>query len=263
MDGSSEEHDLAGAMTETQARDLIKAAFTDPSAKAIRVTFVVGGGKLVRSRYDADLAKWLTSELRALGYEEDRGAALGSAGVWKHQHDTGANLMYLHVFPKLAGASSGAAGSSAGAAGGAGSAAGGAGSGAGSAASPALTAGTPENTVLTCPMEQLKKAVASRVVSYAQKKRLHAFLVDFGKRLEAHEVTMVASAKPLPPDAQAEYELCGKDDLAEKAAWVQGEMKSAVAAGALTAAEKEKVSCPACRALCCTAQAQASWQTRM
>lgn len=238
-DGSSEEHDLAGAMTEVQARDLIKAAFSDSSAKAIRITFVVGGGKLVRSRYDVDLAKWLTSELRALGYEEDRGAALGSAGVWKHQHDTGANLMYLHVFPKLA-----AAGGSGAAAGGAGSAAaGGAGSGSASAAaaSPALVAGTPENTVLTCPQEQFKKAVASRVVSYAQKKRLHAFLADFVKRLEAHEATMVTSAKPLPPDAQAEYELCGKDDLAEKAAWLQGEMKAAVAAGALTAAEKEKV----------------------
>jgi len=82
--------DLAG-FTQEQAADLIHRAFQDPiESDAFRVTFVIGGGKLVRARYDEQLPKWLGAALRVLGYAEDRGAALGSQAVFKQQHDTGA-----------------------------------------------------------------------------------------------------------------------------------------------------------------------------
>ena len=42
----------------------------------VRFTFVVGGGKLVRSKYDEDLPKWITAALREIGFSEDRSAAL-------------------------------------------------------------------------------------------------------------------------------------------------------------------------------------------
>lgn len=59
------------------------------------------GGKLVRSRYDEDLSRWLCTALRELGYEEDRSAAetFDSQGKFKQQHDTGQNLKYLIVYP--------------------------------------------------------------------------------------------------------------------------------------------------------------------
>ena len=94
-------HDLAG-FTEAQAHDFVTATFAEPhpacecgtahcwfvcnsvlddtsecttpcAAKPLRFTFIIGGGKLVRSKYDEQLGKWLTAELRRVGYEEDKG----------------------------------------------------------------------------------------------------------------------------------------------------------------------------------------------
>lgn len=69
----------------------------------IRLTFITGAGKLGRQRYDPDAAKAVTSTLRELGYEEDRGAScvVECAGSFKLQHDTGKNLKTVVVFPKL------------------------------------------------------------------------------------------------------------------------------------------------------------------
>ena len=41
----------------------------------IKITFVVGGGKLVRSKYDENLPKFCVSALRELNYNEDKSAA--------------------------------------------------------------------------------------------------------------------------------------------------------------------------------------------
>ena len=69
----------------------------------VRVSFLVGAGKLGRQKYDKDLAKTLVGALRALGFDEDQGASCipQCQGFFKHQHDTGRNLMLLHVFPKI------------------------------------------------------------------------------------------------------------------------------------------------------------------
>jgi len=239
--GEGEEFDLAGSMNEAQARELIRSAFTEPlTCKPCKLTFIVGGGKAVRSRYDEALPKWLSSELRALKYEEDKSAALGDQGSFKHQHDTGANLIYLHVYPIVVVSEAGAAGAGAGSGGEGRAGAGGSGSAAG--VGPAgLALESPEYTLLTCPLDQFQKAVAAKVVSYAQKKRLAALLGDYEKRLETHEAKMIATAAPLSATEQAEYDLSTREALAEKSAWLQKEMKDQVAAGRLTAPEREKV----------------------
>ena len=41
----------------------------------IKITFVVGGGKLVRSKYDDNLPKFCVSALRELNYNEDKSSA--------------------------------------------------------------------------------------------------------------------------------------------------------------------------------------------
>eukprot|EP01032_Pedospumella_encystans_P028102 gene28102-31744_t len=67
---TSEQFDLGG-YTELRATDLIKSAFSSPltePTKMIRFTFVVGGGKLVRSKYNDDLSKWMIAALREVGY---------------------------------------------------------------------------------------------------------------------------------------------------------------------------------------------------
>ena len=54
------------------------AAFSNPltaPTEMIRCTFVVGGGKLVRSKYSEDLPKWMAMALRDINYSEDRSAA--------------------------------------------------------------------------------------------------------------------------------------------------------------------------------------------
>ena len=65
----NEQFDLGG-YTADRARQLMIDCFTAPlpnPKEMIRLTFVVGGGKLVRSRYDDELTKWCTSALREIG----------------------------------------------------------------------------------------------------------------------------------------------------------------------------------------------------
>lgn len=83
-------------------------AFSQPFQldQMIRITFVVGAGKLGRSKYDAKTGMHVTSALKELGFVEDRGASCVNecAGSYKSQHDTGKNLFTVVVFPKLAAA---------------------------------------------------------------------------------------------------------------------------------------------------------------
>ena len=63
---ASEQFDLGG-YTESRATDLVKAAFSKPleaPSKMISIKFVVGGGKLVRSKYNDDLTKWMVAAFR-------------------------------------------------------------------------------------------------------------------------------------------------------------------------------------------------------
>ena len=71
----------------------------------IRITFVVGAGKLSRQKYDEKAMLAVTSTLKQIDYVEDRGASCVNecGGCYKTQHDTGKNLFTVVVFPRLAG----------------------------------------------------------------------------------------------------------------------------------------------------------------
>eukprot|EP00899_Mesostigma_viride_P022800 jgi/Mesvir1/3704/Mv14990-RA.1 len=106
-DGRSEVVHLPGYDRE-RAKELLHAAFSAPlpipaSVPMVKFTFVVGGGKLCRQQYPDDLQKNVVAELRELGYVEDKSASLvrEAAGTYKTQHDTGQNLKYVHVFPRV------------------------------------------------------------------------------------------------------------------------------------------------------------------
>jgi len=100
----SETFDL-GSQSVTTITNTIRNAFAEDFSleEMIRITFVTGAGKQARSRYDDGAAKAVTSTLRELGYEDDRGAScvMECGGSFKLQHDTGKNLKTVVVFPKV------------------------------------------------------------------------------------------------------------------------------------------------------------------
>lgn len=230
--------DLAG-YTKDQADALMKACFTDAFAttRPVRVTFIMGGGKSVRSRYDEDLGKFMATALREIGFSEDRSAALGDAGVFKQQHDIGQNLMYMHVFPKItkAAPATSANGGSSSATSGAGSSGGSSTGGPGEGES---ASGLTENQtrVIVSEMPEFKKMVPSMIGSWAQKRRAATFMQETMKKLEDIE-SALAMRKALSPAEQALFELCTRDTIEEKLTWLQGEIKTMVAENKLTFAE--------------------------
>jgi hypothetical protein len=167
--------DLAG-FNEQQATDLVVSAFSEvhPAAVPLRFTFIIGGGRLVRARYDEQLGKWLCGALRKLSYDDDKGASLGSQGAFKMQHDTGQNLIYLHVFPKIAGAATAAAGT-------------GEGGSVGSSSSAGGALSTSLARVIESSDIDFPRLVASRVAPWSQKRRLLGLLAPLAARLEEIE----------------------------------------------------------------------------
>lgn len=69
----------------------------------VRFSFLVGGGQKMRQKYDADCGKHMSTALRAIGFEEDRGASedLACQGSFKQAHDTDKNIMTMHIFPRI------------------------------------------------------------------------------------------------------------------------------------------------------------------
>jgi polyhydroxyalkanoate synthesis regulator phasin len=219
---TSEQFDLGG-YTEQRAADLMKSAFSSPltePTKMVKFTFVVGGGKLVRSKYNDDLSRWLISALRDIGFTEDRSAAetFDSQGTFKQQHDTGQNLKYLIVYPFVQCANKGASGGE-------------------SAAEKPVDTSSPEYIVCACESATFKDMVASKVTSYKQKKHLLQILQASSDRFKEVEAKLV-SGSPLTPAEQAIYDSNSGAD-AEKITWLQGEIKHMVDEGKLTAAEKQ------------------------
>ena len=120
----------------------------------VKFTFIVGGGKLVRQKYNDDLPKWMATALRDVGYSEDRSAAetFDSQGTFKQQHDTGQNLKYVIVYPHVTCSSAGKAS---------------AGTDASSDGGAVLDTNTPEYIVTACELATFKDIVNSKVNSMA------------------------------------------------------------------------------------------------
>ena len=217
-----ERHDLAG-FTQVQAAELVHSAFgktSPPFPLPLRFTFIVGGGRLVRAKYNDDLLKWLTAALREAGFEDDRGASIGSSLSYKRQEDTDQNLVYLHVFPafKVAAATETE-------------------SGGGNAASLAAVAPpTPSARVISCTFAEFSKLVNSRVLTYNEKRRCASVLTGALLKLDDFE-SRLASRVTLTPSELDEYGELSRETLVEKAAWLQSEIKAQVVSRRLSARE--------------------------
>jgi len=233
-----EREDLAG-YTQPQVQALVAAAFSEPhpSPDPIRFTFIIGGGKLVRSKYSEELGKWLCAALRELGYEDDRGAALGAQRAYKTQHDLGQNLIYLHVFPARVPPPAPAGAAAAGA--GASDVAGERGTAAGVGAAGAVPE-TPLARCLSASLADFAGLLKGRVAAWSHRRQLLAQLQAALRRLDATEAKMVARQR-LEPAEQAEYEAADRPALEEKVALLTAESKAQVAAGGLTVAERATV----------------------
>jgi len=222
------EYDLAG-YTEAQVTSLMQAAFTEPVALStmLRHTFVVGGGKKVRQKYDDKLPKWTAAALRAMGYAEDQAAAteISCAASYKQQHDTGQDLKFFHVYPRATLTTA---------------AAGGSGGAEESGSSSLASLGSPSYLATACAFETFKKMVAAKTQSWSQRKRLAGELKASSEQLTALEAKMMA-AKPLTAEEQELYDLTSTEALAEKVAWLEVQLKAMVEAGTLTAGEKQQL----------------------
>ena len=100
---------------------------------------------------------------------------------------------------------------------------------------------SPTYVLTACSLDQLKRLVPSKLASYSQRKRALGVLTAAESRLEALETQMITMARALTAAEQEEYDVTTREALGEKAAWLQGEVKAQVAAGKLTALERERV----------------------
>lgn len=220
---ASEQFDLGG-YTEQRSQDLIRNAFSTPlpaPTEMIRFQFIVGGGKLVRSRYPEELPKWVTAALRDSGFTEDRSAAetFDSQGTYKMQHDTGQNLKYVLVYPFVACANQKAAPQI--------------------ATKPEENQTTPEYLVLACESAIFKDMVDSKISSYSQKKKALKFLQDKAEECKALEDKLISGAK-LSDKEQSQYDLYSGSDI-EKITYLQNCIKEMVDKGSLTEREKNEL----------------------
>lgn len=226
----SDEYDLAN-YTESRVKELMIAAFSAPltgPTAMIRCTFIAGGGKLVRVKYSDDLPKWILSALRDIGFTEDRSAAetYDSQSTFKQQHDTGQNLKYVIVYPRVACASSGANKVAAK-------------DSESSASAAPLDIKTPEYMAAAAALDTFRHMATSKCESWRQKKRMLKVLQDAAEVFAAIEAKLCSGAA-LDAREQALYESNSGQD-AEKLAWLQGEIKAMSEGGKLLASEKEEL----------------------
>ena len=92
---SNTEYELMGYGADT-CNALASAALDKPLPlkEMIRFSFVVGGGKKVRQKYNDALPALLSDALKKIGFAEDRGASQANecAGMFKYQHNTDTDL---------------------------------------------------------------------------------------------------------------------------------------------------------------------------
>ena len=215
--------------TQVQAEQLVELAFSSPleaAKEALRFTFVIGGGKLVRHKFDDNLGKYLTAALRKVGYEEDKAASLGSSKAYKMQHDLGQNLIYLHVFPEIVVSTT--------------SAGAGASDDAESETAITFNMDAPPVRCIACEVFDFKKLADSKFPSWIQRRRVLQLLQDAIKQIDAMEAKMV-SRIALSPVEQAKYDMASRQNLEEKVTLLQGLMKEQVSGGILTSTERETV----------------------
>lgn len=217
--------------TESRIRELVSTAFAAPlenPTAMIRLTFIVGGGKLVRSKYNDDMPKWMMNALRENGYVDDKSAAetFDSQGTYKYQHDTGANLKYVIVYPHVACSKNASASDTS------------ANNNGGTSALP-MAENSHEYIIMTASLATLEEITRSKICSWKQKKNCLKVLQQQHEQFLEIESKLM-TGKPLDAIEQFYYDNnCGNDD--EKISWMQSSIKAMVANGQLTALEKEEL----------------------
>lgn len=225
----SETFDLAG-QNPTTITNTVNSAFSTPLPlkDMIRITFITGAGKLGRQKYDEGAAKAVTSTLRDLGFEDDRGAScvVECAGSFKLQHDTGKNLKTVVVFPNIVGPSNDSAGLEDGVA------------GMSMANETLLPEGCPEQMIAMSSKTVFERMISSKCASWAQKKGCLA-AIDYIKVMLGDLDSKLLSGTPLSDAEQSFYDSVSMGSLEEKESFVKKGMQAQVEAGNISSGEKE------------------------
>ena len=215
-----------GGMSSSTMTTVIQQAFGEPFSmdsdnEMIRITLVVGAGKLGRQKYDLQALKIVTSTLTSLGFQEDRGASAikECAGMYKFQHDTGKNLKTVVVFPRIQDISSGAKGGS----------------------SPSADSLLPRNSMLhkiaASSLPVFQNMVQAKCHSWSQKKALMDLIQEHIICHLDECDNFLMGGKPLSPAQQEFYDEC--TSLSEKQVYVKQTMHLDVVNGNLTEMELE------------------------
>lgn len=224
----SETFDLGGQNVST-ITNTIQAAFADPLPlqEMIRITFVTGAGKLGRAKYDDGAARAVTSTLRDLGFEDDRGASavLECAGCFKLQHDTGKNLKTVVVFPHVDGEST------------TGDVEGGMES-LSMGGGPVLPESSPEHSIAFASQNVFERMLTSKCQTWTQKKGAITAIDTIKTKLEELEQKLMTGT-PLSDPEQSFYDAVSATVLEEKLAFVKGELQQQVDDGKLTVGERK------------------------
>lgn len=192
---------------------------------------MTGAGKLARQKYDENAAKAVTSALRELGFEEDRGASCVKecAGSFKLQHDTGKNLKTVVVFPNIDTAEASNVESEGGGDNHA--------RGNDKGVRPFLPQGSAEEMIAMSSKGVFENMVKSRCPSWSQKKGCMAALSSIKNLLEDLDQKLL-SGTPLSDSEQSFYDSVSVSSVDEKQAYVKDLMHSQVDDGIITSQEK-------------------------
>jgi hypothetical protein len=226
----SETFDLAGQNV-TTIKTNITNAFQEPLtvSEMIRITFVTGAGKLARQKYDAAAAQAVTSSLRELGFEEDRGASCVKecAGSFKSQHDTGKNIKTIVVFPRIVEANSQEAQADDS-------------SPNGGDSTPFLPKGGVEEMIVSSSSNVFESMIKSKCPSWSEKKGCMTSLSRIKTEIEELEKKLL-SGTPLTDGEQEFYDSVSSESLDEKQNLVKDLMHQQVDAGKITKTEKAQL----------------------
>jgi len=220
----SDEFDLGG-YSRDKCNDLAKAAFSDPFElkEMIKITFVVGAGKAGRQKYGDALERDWMSALDSIGFNKDNSACteLSAGGKYKYQHDTGKNLIFVHVFPNVVVPEEEEEVDEDG---------------------EPVQQGTrdPADVLAEVEIDDFRRMVAARVVSYSSKKCLLDALKERVSKLDECEQKMIAR-EAIPPELQTLYDTLDATGLKEKMKIMAVELQESIDNGELTSEEKSAV----------------------
>jgi len=221
----SDTFDLAGAKVAT-IRANVSAAFAEPFpiSHMVRITFLTGGGKLCRSKYDDGAAGAIAASLREHGFEEDHGASCvpECAGLYKAQHDTGKNLRTMVVFPRIMESTGDSGG----------------GDDDNAPSKPILELNSPDYMLAVAGFTTtFPRMVASKCSSWSQKRNAASSLEATNSQLK-DMTEKLYSGTPLEDNEQEFFDATSTEDLERKLAYIRKEMGTQLEAGNVTFGER-------------------------